>query len=96
MTSRERVINAMNMKKPDRVPLMCQFSIGFMNQQVKEIGISPMELWYDVEKYAEALIFLRERFEFDGILVTLFAHDLNWRNKIKKLPLCCKMELSNI
>ncbi len=87
MTSRERVINAMNMKKPDRVPLMCQFSIGFMNQQVKEIGISPMELWYDVEKYAEALIFLRERFKFDGILVTLFAHDLNWRNKIKKLEI---------
>ncbi|MEN8122784.1 MAG: uroporphyrinogen decarboxylase family protein [Bacteroidota bacterium] len=85
MTSRERVIKAMNMEKPDRVPVMCQFSIGFMNQQVKETGITPMELWYDVEKYAETLVFLRERFDFDGILVTLFGHDLNWRKKIKKL-----------
>jgi len=36
MTSRERVMKAMSMEHPDRVPLMYQFSIGFMNQQLKK------------------------------------------------------------
>ena len=92
MTPRERLIKAMNMEKPDRVPVMCQFSIGFMNQQIKEMGITPMELWLDAEKYAEALIFLRECFDFDGILVTLFGHDLNWRKKIRKLEIANGIE----
>ena len=69
MKPRERVLKAMNMEQPDRVPVMCQFSIGFMNQQLKETKITPMELWNDAEKYADALIYLRERFNFDGILV---------------------------
>ena len=92
MNSRERVQKAMNMEQPDRVPVMSQFSIGFMNQQLKEIGITPMELWYDVDKYAEALLLLRERFDFDGILVSLHGHDLKWREKIVKLEMVDGME----
>jgi len=56
MTPIERVLKAMNMEQPDRVPVMCQFSIGFMNQQLKETNITPMELWNDADKFAEALI----------------------------------------
>lgn len=75
----------MNMKQPDRVPVMCQFSIGFMNQQLKETDITPMELWYDADRYAEALLWLRNRFDFDGILVSLHGHYPDWREKILKL-----------
>ncbi len=83
MTPRERILKAMNMEKPDRVPVMSQFSIGFMNQQLKETNITPMELWNDADKYAEALIWLMERFDFDGILVSLHGHDPNWKEKAK-------------
>ncbi|MEN8231035.1 MAG: uroporphyrinogen decarboxylase family protein, partial [Bacteroidota bacterium] len=87
MEPRERMKIAMNMEKPDRVPVMSQFSIGFMNQQLKETGITPMELWLDVDKYAEALIWLRDRFDFDGILVGIHGHDFKWREKIVKLEM---------
>ncbi|MEN8230296.1 MAG: uroporphyrinogen decarboxylase family protein [Bacteroidota bacterium] len=92
MNPRERVRKAMNMEQPDRVPVMSQFSIGFMNQQLKETGITPMELWYDVDRYAEALLLLRKRFDFDGILVSLHGHDLKWREKIVKLEMVDGME----
>ena len=83
MKPRDRVLKAMNMEQPDRVPVMCQFSIGFMNQQLKETNITPMELWNDAEKYADALIYLRERFDFDGILVSLHGHFADWRDNVK-------------
>ena len=84
MTPRERVRMAMNMEKPDRVPVMSQFSFGFMIQQLKDYpNVTPMELWNDADKYAEALIWLRERFSFDGILVSIHGHDLKWRGKCK-------------
>jgi uroporphyrinogen-III decarboxylase len=94
MTSRERIVKAMNMQHPDRVPLMCQFSIGFMNQQLKGARISPMELWLDAEKYAEALLFLREKFRFDGILVSLHGHSVDWRDSIRKTDVKDGMEIA--
>ena len=60
MTSRERVLKAMQLQHPDRVPLMCQFSFGFINQQLKGSGISPMEIWLDACKYIEGLLILSE------------------------------------
>jgi len=95
MTPRERVIKAMSLKHPDRVPSMSQFSIGFMNQQLKETGITPMELWLDAEKYAEALLYLREKFGFDGILVSLHGHDPHWRDKIKKVEIVDGVEVAH-
>ena len=85
MLPRERLIKAMELKHPDRVPSMSQFSIGFMNHQLKGKDISPMELWLDADKYAEALLFLREKFDFDGILVSVHGHDPRWRDKIRKI-----------
>ncbi|MEN8138262.1 MAG: uroporphyrinogen decarboxylase family protein [Bacteroidota bacterium] len=83
MTGRERMNMAMNKEHPDRVPVMAQFSIGFMIQQLKEHpSITPMELWNDADKFAEALIWLRERFEFDGILCGIHGQDPNWRDKV--------------
>ena len=94
MTSRERILKAMNMEQPDRVPLMCQFSIGFMNQQMKGKGISPMELWLDAEKYTEVLLFLRRKFGFDGILVSLHGHSKDWRKNILRLDRQKDMEVA--
>jgi len=77
MTSRERVLLAMNFEYPDRVPVMCQMSIGHMLQQLKDI--SPVEFWFDAETFANGLIYLRELYQFDGILVSLLGHFKNWR-----------------
>jgi hypothetical protein len=76
---------AMNLQYPDRVPLMCQFSFGFINQQLKGSGISPMEMWLDASKYVEGLMILRDRFDFDGILVSVHGHFEDWRSRIKKI-----------
>ncbi len=94
MTPRERVIAAMNMEKPDRVPIMCQFSIGFINQQLKGSGISPMEFWLDADKYAEGLMILRERFNFDGILVTIHGHYKNWKERTQKIEIIDSNEVA--
>jgi len=94
MTSRERMLKAMNKEHPDRVPLMCQFSIGFMNQQLKGKDISPMDLWLDAEKYAEALLLLRDKFRFDGILVSVHGHSKDWRTNILRLEKQKVMEVA--
>jgi hypothetical protein len=64
---------------------MCQFSFGFINQRLKGSGISPMEMWLDAGKYAEGLMILRDRFDFDGILVSVHGHFEDWRSRIKRL-----------
>jgi len=51
MTPKERVLKAMELQHPDRVPLMCQFSFWFINQQLKEFGFSPTMVWLDMHTY---------------------------------------------
>ena len=85
MTPKDRILKAMQLRHPDRVPLMCQFSFGFINQQLIGSGISPMEIWLDAHKYIEVLMILRERFNFDGILVSVHGHFEDWRSRIDKL-----------
>ena len=79
LTSKERVNIAMNLNKPDRVPLMCQFSIGSMLQQLKP---DPVEFWYNKKVFAEGLVELCKRFKFDGILISLHGHSENWRKEL--------------
>ncbi len=83
MTSRERILLAMNFDYPDRVPVMCQMSIGHMLQQLKDV--SPLEFWFDAETFASGLIKLRELYEFDGILVSLHGHFKNWKEKYNQV-----------
>lgn len=82
MTPRERVVSAMNLQKPDRIPLMCQFSIGSMMQQLKP---SPAQFWYDGKVFADGLITLCEKFRFDGILVSLHGHSSGWKEGLKEV-----------
>jgi hypothetical protein len=53
---------------PDRVPLMCQLSIGHYNLNA---GFKPHQIWYETEAFAEASVKLARRYAFDGILVVL-------------------------
>ncbi|MBM4176248.1 MAG: hypothetical protein FJ213_08760 [Ignavibacteria bacterium] len=76
MTPRERILKAMKFELPDRIPVMCQMSIGHMLQQLPEV--SPVDFWFDVHTFADGLIKLREIYNFDGILVSLHGHIQKW------------------
>ena len=79
MKPKELVRAAMDLKRTDRTPLMCQMSIGHMLQQ---LGVSPVEFWFDAQTFADGLVGLRELYGFDGILVSLHGHFRNWREKV--------------
>ncbi len=68
MNSRERVALAMRHQFPDRVPVMCQLSLGhyFLNA-----GLAPHEIWFTSQGFAEALVRMQQRYRFDGILINL-------------------------
>lgn len=79
MTPKERVKAAMDLKTTDKIPLMCQFSLGHILMQ---LNISPVNLWFDKVTFTDSLIKLREIYEFDGILVSLHGHNPNWKEHI--------------
>lgn len=68
MTGRERIALTMRHLLPDRVPVMCQLSIGHYNLNA---GYKPHEIWYETEAFADAAVKLAWRYGFDGILVVL-------------------------
>ena len=82
MNSKERVAAAMRFGKPDRVPVMCQLSLGhyFLNCDLPGIDI-----WHSTEAFGEALISLQRRYRFDGILINLPGRDPNWRKYIARI-----------
>lgn len=82
MTPRERMARAMSGEIPDRVPLMCQMSIGHMLLQT---GLSPLEFWYSMEIFAKGLLDLRQIYGFDGILVSLHGHSDDWEKRIRRV-----------
>ncbi len=82
MTSKERMARAMAGDRPDRVPVMCQMSIGHMLLQT---GIPPHEFWFSEERFREGLLALRRRYDFDGILVSLHGHAPDWEKGIARM-----------
>jgi uroporphyrinogen-III decarboxylase len=81
MKAKQRMAKAMNLEKPDRIPVMCQMSIGHMLLQT---GLSPVELWHSAEVFSEALLQLRKTYSFDGILISLHGHSPDWEKDIKR------------
>jgi hypothetical protein len=67
---------------PDRVPLMCQLSLG---HYFLHAGLDPIDVWHDGRAFAEALVTLRRRYDFDGILVNLPGRDPEWRRHIARI-----------
>lgn len=84
LTSKQRVNLAMNLQKPDRVPLMCQFSIGSMLQLLRA---DPVEFWYNANVFADGLVKLCRQFKFDGILISLHGHSDDWKKTLEKREL---------
>lgn len=82
MIPKERMALAMRLETPDRVPVMCQMSIGHMLVQT---GYSPLEFWLSKECFAEGLLRLREQYDFDGILVSLHGHSPDWKRNIVRI-----------
>jgi hypothetical protein len=79
MNSRTRISKAMQLLEPDRVPLMCQLSLGhyFLHS-----GLDPVEIWCGSEAFAEALVKLARRYSFDGILVNLPGRPPDWIRRV--------------
>jgi hypothetical protein len=70
----------MDLESPDRLPLMCQMSIGHM---LLQLDVSPLDFWNDVEVFADGLLRMRDMYGFDGILVSLHGHNPDWEREIK-------------
>ena len=68
MNGLDRIALAMRHQLPDRVPVMCQLALGhyFLNTR-----FAPHEIWFTSEAFAEALVELQRRYQFDGILINL-------------------------
>ena len=75
MTSKERMAAAMSHMTPDRVPVMCQLSIGhyFLNCKYQ-----PSRIWFDSETFALAIIGLQKKYKFDGVLINLPGRPNDW------------------
>jgi uroporphyrinogen-III decarboxylase len=82
VTSKERINKAMDLQAPDRIPVMCQLSLG---HYFLFSGIQPMDIWYTSEGFAEALLKMRERYHFDGILINLPGRETNYENHIQSI-----------
>jgi uroporphyrinogen-III decarboxylase len=65
MTSKEIMAAAMNLEKPERVPVMCQMANG---HTIINTGVHPIDYFVDNEVWADCLIRMRELYDFDGIL----------------------------
>ena len=75
MTSKERMAAAMSHKTPDRVPVMCQLSLGhyFLNCKYQ-----PSRIWFDSETFALAITSLQKEYKFDGVLINLPGRPDDW------------------
>ncbi len=80
MNSRQRISAAMNHKEPDRVPVMCQIAFG---HYCLNCGYSPSQIWFWPETFANALLDLQQRYEFDGVLVNLPGRWPGWKSHLK-------------
>jgi len=82
MNSKERVSTAMDHREPDRVPVMCQLSLG---HYFLHAGGGAVEIWHDTAAFGDALLAMRRRYGFDGILVNLPGRDPRWRGQIASM-----------
>ena len=82
MTPKERMAAAMAGTVPDRVPVMCQMSVGHMLLQT---GIPPSEFWHSGPAFADGLLRLRALYRFDGVLVSLHGHEPGWARRAARI-----------
>jgi hypothetical protein len=59
---------------------MCQLALGHYFLHARG---GPVEIWHDSRAFASALLELRERYGFDGVLVNLPGRDPAWRTRVQ-------------
>ncbi|MBI4624966.1 MAG: hypothetical protein HY736_17335 [Verrucomicrobia bacterium] len=68
LTSRQRVAAAMRLEHPDRVPVMCQPSWGFVLKQIPDLD--PIDFWHNHGgAMARGFCEISRRFGFDGVMI---------------------------
>jgi len=82
MTPKQRMAAAMDRTVPDRVPVMCQMSLGHMLLQT---GLPPSLFWHSAGVFAEGLLRMRARYGFDGILISLHGHPADWEKALVRI-----------
>jgi len=82
VTGKERIRLAMQLKEPDRVPVMCQMSVGYILLNTK---LSPVDWMFKNEKHVEALIELAEKYDFDGVLLLVPGQDPYLRDAVLRV-----------
>lgn len=82
MNSKQRMDHAMRHAPVDRVPVMCQLSIG---HYLLWTDVAPVDLWFTSEGFAAALTTLQRRYGFDGILINLPGRDPDWMRWVRRI-----------
>ncbi len=67
---------------PDRVPVLCQLSLG---HYFLHAGLSPFDVWFTSEGFVEALFRLAGRYRFDGVLVNLPGREPDIARRIARV-----------
>jgi len=80
MIGKHRVNNAMKHKDVDRTPVFCQLSLG---HYMINTPFEPYKIWFSPDTFADALIMLAKRYNFDGILVNLPGRCRDWEEHIE-------------
>ena len=81
MNPRERVLTAMDLRIPDRVPFACGLSTGHI---LLNTDVSPVEYSFSNEGYIDGLTQIQEKYQFDMISVGV-GRDPLWRNEIDRI-----------
>ncbi len=81
-TSKERMAAVMSGERPDRVPVMCQLSLGHM---VLHSDVDLVDFWFTSEGFAEANMRLTDKYRFDGILLNLTGRDPVLKSRIRRV-----------
>jgi len=61
---------------------MCQLAIG---HYLLNTNLTPVETWFTSEGFAEALVTLQQRYEFDGILINLLGTEPDWMRQVRRI-----------
>ncbi len=74
----------MRHQEADRVPVMCQLTLGHYFVNMRQRWKSH-EIWFTSEAFADALLTLRERYRFDGILINIPGRNPDLRDQIASI-----------
>src|SRR5262245_14412452 len=82
MNPREKVTAAMRLAKPDSIPVMCQMALGHILLNTR---VDPVEFFLSSGTYAKALLLMREKYSFDGILLHKPGRENGWEPLIDSI-----------